>query len=137
MTIGFVSPVYTVSEVDFSITVQMRLLGSTEIPLTLFLSTSDQTAVAGQDYVGVMELPVVFGPYSVSSVSTDIQLIEDGTVETEERFQLLLEMSENLTRVVVDQNMVTINIQDSDCKLFTACVSRTGEEFDIMSFSLC
>ena len=80
--------------------------------------------MAGQDYVGVTELPVVFSPCSVFlEMSTDIQLIEDGTVETEERFQLLLEMNENSTRVVIDQNMVTINIQDSDCKLFTVCVS--------------
>ena len=117
MTVGFAPSEYTVSETSGSLPVQIRLFGSTAVPLTFFLSTSDQTAASGEDYVGITRLPVVFSSLS-TQLSVNVTLVSDGTVERAEQFQVSLVAAENVTRAVINQTTATINVQDSDCECF-------------------
>ena len=119
VTVGIVAAEYTASEEDCSVAVEIRLLGLSDIPLTLFLSTNDQTATSGEDYVSVSMMPVIFNPsnsLSMVTQSVTFQLINDATVENSEQFEILLENGESLAGVGIDRNMTIVIIQDNDCE---------------------
>ena len=119
VTVGFLAPQYNASEMDYYVTVEIRLTGSTEIPLTLYLSTTDQTAVAGEDFVRVTRMAITLGSFGTATQL--IQLINDDTVEEEEQFQISLEWDESLlSQVNSDQTITVINVQDNDCKSIDA-----------------
>ena len=119
VTVGFLAPQYNASEMDYYVTVEIRLTGSTEIPLTLYLSTTDQTAVAGEDFVRVTRMAITLGSFGTATQL--IQLINDDTVEEEEQFQISLEWDESLlSQVNSDQTVTVINVQDNDCKSIDA-----------------
>ena len=112
VTIGFVSSAYTASEGDSSVAIEIRLTGSSEVPLTVYVSTSDESAVSGEDYVGVQRVPVVINPLS-GTAEFRVDIVDDDVVEGDEQFQVSLEGS---SRVVIGQSTTVINLQDDDSK---------------------
>lgn len=118
VSVGFVSPEYTASEMDCSIGVGVRLTGSTNIPLTLNLLFTNISATSGTDFSSdAAQIPLTFYPDMVAMETTlDIRIIDDGIVEVDESFRVMLEEDSDIGRVSLDQDMTTINIQDNDCK---------------------
>ena len=112
VTIGFVSSAYTASEGDSSVAVEIRLTGSSEVPLTVYVSTSDMSAVSGEDYVGVQRVPVIINPLS-GTAEFRVDIVDDDVVEGEEQFQVSLEGG---SRVLIGQATTVINLQDDDSK---------------------
>ena len=126
VTIGFVLSEYTASEGDSSVAVEIRLTGSSEVPLTVYVSTSDESAVSGEDYVGVQRVPVIINPLS-GTVEFRVDIVDDDVVEGDEQFQVSLEGG---SRVLIGQATTVISLQDDDCKLDRTLHDTKDELFD-------
>ena len=120
MSIGFVAPGYSVSEMDCFVALNIRLTGSSDIPLNLSLTAASDIALAGQDFVRVSRMPVTIYP-GTSLSKVNIQLLNDDFVEKDpESFTVLLEPGEGLpTGVNIDSNATVIYIEDDDVAFTT------------------
>ena len=94
---------------------EISAIGSAEIPLTFFLTTSAESAVSGDDYEGftMMSVNVV-----VPTTTVNVRLVDDDTVEMPEQFQVSLLASDSLpsARVSISRNVTSVNIIDDDGK---------------------
>lgn len=97
--------------------IQISLIGSSAIPLTVNLTTSGASATSGEDYV-----PLTLSPVRLVDQITNVTvyLVNDGIVDGEEieQFQVTLSGPSELTdRVDIQQNSTAVYIQDDDGKL--------------------
>ena len=122
VTVGFSASDYTISEGDRLVIVQISVVtGSSQIPLNFVLTTSDGSAVSGEDYEGFTMRPVrVTAPLT----SVTVRLIDDNVVEAIEQFQISLVPNDNLpqARVNIDRNLTTITVVNDDGKSSTVSV---------------
>ena len=118
VTVGFVLSEYTASEGDSSVAMEIRRSGSSEVPLTVYVSTSDESAASGEDYVGIQRMAVVLSPLS-EAAEVRVDIVNDEVVERDEQFRVSLESSSSLSRVVIGQATAVVNLQDDDCKFDT------------------
>lgn len=87
--LGFVGLAASVSEAAGSLTVRLRRSGGRLGAVTLQLSTRDGTARAGSDYTAV-STTVTWADGDDSDRTVSIPLLNDGEVETDESFSVVL-----------------------------------------------
>ena len=119
VSVGFGESQYSALESDGLVAVDIRFFGSTDIPLNFLLSTSDDSAVSGEDYEGVTMLPVSV-PAQTTMMTVNVRLVNDDRVEDErEQFQISLRGGDNLpaARVNLNQTTTTVTVMDDDGEL--------------------
>ena len=115
LTVELAAANYTASERVYFITVGVRLTGTAEIPLTFYISTVNQTAVSGEDFVALQRTSVVFSPLS-DSAELRVEILNDERVEGTEMFQVSIERTGIPARVVIGRDTANITLEDDDCK---------------------
>ena len=97
-----------------------------DFPVDVQLSTSDGTAVAGEDYQSTST--TLSFPAGTTSVSTDIAIIDDDLVELDmEIFEVLLSTDEDNGAVRIRTLQSTVTITDDD----SVTVSLSSDEYSV------
>lgn len=78
------------------------------------LSLSPLTASAGTDFESRTNVNVTFGPRETGTKPVVINIPDDGILENDEQFLVLIQSLDSDTRVLISSAIVTIN--DDDCK---------------------
>ena len=92
---------------------QISVVGSSQIPLNFFVTTSDGSAISGEDYDGFTMMSV---SVTAPMTSVTVRLIDDNVVEALKQFQISLVPSDDLplARVSIDRNLTSITIENDD-----------------------
>ena len=105
----------TVNEDTTVATISICLSGLSSLPTTMTLNTSDSTAVAGSDFVGVDDLAVTI-PSGALCTTIEVNIIDNLILENTEFFGILLSnLSANAT-FSDDTAVVTILDNDTVCQ---------------------
>jgi hypothetical protein len=113
--VDFVDSIYTVSEGDGVVSVLLNKIGENEIPVVVSVvtETRDDTAIAGRDYNATIE-PVEF-PSAQTQVAILIPILDDGALESEEGFTVVLSTTGTDENVVLGpRNTARVTITDDD-----------------------
>jgi uncharacterized repeat protein (TIGR01451 family)/uncharacterized delta-60 repeat protein len=124
-TIGFSAAGYTFNEGDSGASITLLRTGGTNGSVTVTLTSSNATAVAGQDFE-MIDFPVAFG-HGESSRVVHIPIIDDNIAEGIENFQLRLSNPTGGARIG-NPNVATVTILDNDLGIITTAGSTLISE---------
>jgi Calx-beta domain/Beta-propeller repeat len=112
----FENLVYNKSENGSTVTATVRRTGqlTTTEPVTVDYETSNQTAIAGQDYVGTSG--VLTFTVGDNSKTITIPITNDSTLEPREDFKITLSNPTNDAEIEPNRAIAIINILDEDLK---------------------
>ena len=103
-----------VNEDDGSATFTITLNGNVVFGTTVFYSTSDDTAVSGEDYTATSG-SINFGAGNNQTQTINIPLIDDAVLESTETFFVDLSGSTNLFVPIVDDRGIATVEDDDNC----------------------
>ncbi|XP_019849169.1 PREDICTED: extracellular matrix protein 3-like isoform X2 [Amphimedon queenslandica] len=113
-TVRLIGPTDAVSEGGGSFDARVEVIGKLEIPITLSLSTLDGTALAGEDFNGVVNASIMLSGTS-SSQNVPITIREDDLVEGEESFTISLSLRPvEGANINLSPGTVAVMISDND-----------------------
>ena len=110
-TISFSSTSYTVDEEAGTVQVSMTISTSVSYEVSVDLSTTSRTAVAGQDYTAA-STTVTFPANIISTRAVTITIIDDPFPEYDEYFTVSLESDDE--RVAIGGGPATVTIESDD-----------------------
>ena len=112
---GFERVAYTISETEGSVEVAVVKYGSSTLPLSVRLSTMNESATSPQDFTEIIPQDISFTP-GERRQTISIAIANDFVLEDAEQFSVSLTQIDPQTRLVEMQNMTTVTITDDDCE---------------------
>ena len=104
---------YTTSETEGSVEVAVVKYGSSTLPLSLRLSTMNDSATSPQDFTEIVSQDISFTP-GERRQTVGIGIVNDDVLENAEQFSVVLTQIDPQTRLMEMQNSTTITITDDD-----------------------
>ncbi|XP_028399458.1 uncharacterized protein LOC114522881 [Dendronephthya gigantea] len=112
-TIQFTQDLYPVNENDKSVQVVLNIVGVLDQPATVWVSSRNNSALAGIDYDKVTNQEVTFVPGGPTNQTLNVTIIDDNILEGTESFYLDVSSSVNNIKIG-DRGSTTIRIVDDD-----------------------
>jgi hypothetical protein len=114
LELGFEQTVYEASESNSSAVVCIEMkAGSSEVPISLSLSTRSLSAQVNKDYNTSVD-QVMLLPHKTSTCVTAINIIDDTALEVSENLTVSISPPEGLGRLHISQPTTIITITDDD-----------------------
>lgn len=113
LSVSFVPKIYPTQEQNTDVKVNVVVTGTFEKSLVLSISTVDNTAKAGADYVSLVATPLIFNIGDPKEKEISVQITEDVHIEGTESFYV--QMSSSDAKITFPNGtQAQINIVDDD-----------------------
>lgn len=110
--IDFTAPAFTVDETGVNASITVRRTGGTTGDVSVEFETSDGTATAGADYLGVTN--TLFFPQGETLVTVTISILNDNLVEPDETVTLRVFTNDSSGVALGPQPFATLTIRNDD-----------------------
>ena len=121
-SVGFANSAVTVAEGDGSARLVVIMSKPYSYPLPVWTTTTDGTAVSGEDYLAILDDLVI--PALAQEVPVAVGIVDDDELEEAETFEMRLSPAVRLQRF--ENSRATITITASDAPPPTASVTAGG-----------